>query len=296
MKKILVTGGNKGIGLAIVQKILETDIETFVYMGSRSIDRGEASKNNLLKQNSSFKERIEVLPLDVSNDHSVTEAFKIVDKKCREDGKKLYGIVNNAGVMMEDSALEDVLQVNVYGIYRVSNKFIPLIDEQKGRIVNITSAAGPSFVSTCSEKQRHFLVSSDISWESLESFMDKCIDLRKSGGDFSKEGLGDGPCYGLSKAIANTLTLNMAKIYPKLKINACTPGFIETDMTRPMAKAWGKTPEEAGMKDPSFGTVAPVYLLFNDSVGHGDYYGSDALRSPIDRYRSPGTPPFTDKY
>ena len=143
MKKILVTGGNKGIGLAIVQKILETDNEAFVYMGSRSIDRGEASKNNLLKQNSSFKERIEVLPLDVSNDHSVTEAFKIVDKKCRADGKKLYGIVNNAGVMMEDSALEDVLQVNVYGIYRVSNKFIPLMDEEKGRIVNITSAAAP---------------------------------------------------------------------------------------------------------------------------------------------------------
>ena len=296
MKKILVTGGNKGIGLAIVEKILEADEQSFVYLGSRNIERGEASKNDLLKKDKSYKERIEVLALDVSNDKSVSEAFKIVEKKCEAESQKLYGIVNNAGVMMEDSHLEDVLQVNVYGIYRVSKKFIPLLDEEKGRIVNITSAAGPNFVSTCSDKQKKFLVSSDISWDTLESFMNKCIDLRKSGKDFSKEGLGDGPSYGLSKALANILTLNMAKIYPNLKINACTPGFIETDMTRPMAKAWGKSPEEAGMKDPRFGAIAPVFLLFDDSVGRGDYYGSDALRSPIDKYRSPGTPAFSGKY
>ena len=63
-----------------------------------------------------------------------------------------------------------------------------------------------------------------------------------------------------------------------------------------MAEARGKTPEEAGMKEPRFGTLAPLFLLFEDTVGSGDYYGSDALRSPIDRYRSPGTPAFNDQY
>ena len=287
MKKILVTGGNKGIGLAIVEKILEADDQTFVYLGSRNTDRGEEAKNN-----SAYKERIEVLNLDVSSEDSVLKA----GQKVLSDGKKLYGIVNNAGVMLPESQLEEVLQVNVHGIYRISNRFLPLLDEKKGRIVNITSAAGPNFVSTCSEKYKEFLTSSDISWDALKAFMDECIRLRKNGGDFGKEGLGEGPAYGLSKAIANTLTLNLAKIYPTFKINACTPGFIKTDMTIPMAEAWGKTPEEAGMKEPRFGTLAPLFLLFEDTVGSGDYYGSDALRSPIDRYRSPGTPAFNEKY
>ena len=92
MKKILVTGGNKGIGLAIVEKILEADEQSFVYLGSRNTERGEASKNDLLKKAKSYKERIEVLSLDVSNDKSVSEAFKIVEKKCEVEGQKLYGI------------------------------------------------------------------------------------------------------------------------------------------------------------------------------------------------------------
>jgi NAD(P)-dependent dehydrogenase (short-subunit alcohol dehydrogenase family) len=296
VKKILVTGGNKGIGLAIVEKILKTNDQTFVYLGSRNTDRGEEAKNSILKKNSSYKERIEVLTLDVSSEDSVLKAGQRVEEKILSDGKKLYGIVNNAGVMLPESQLEDVLQVNVHGIYRISNRFLPLLDEKKGRIVNITSAAGPSFVLTCNIKYKEFLTSSDISWDALKVFMDECIRLRKKDGDFEKEGLGEGPSYGLSKAIANTLTLNLAKIYPTFKINACTPGFIKTDMTRPMAKAWGKTPEEAGMKEPSFGTLAPLFLLFEDSVRSGDYYGSDALRSPIDHYRSPGTPAFNDKY
>ena len=296
MKKILVTGGNKGIGLAIVEKILETDDQTFVYLGSRNTDRGEEAKNHILKINSNYKGRIETLNLDVSDEESVLKAGQRVEEKVLSDEKKLYGIVNNAGVMLPESQLEEVLQVNVHGIHRISNRFLSLLDEDRGRIVNITSAAGPSFVSTCSVKHKEFLTSSDISWDALKTFMDECIRLRKSGGDFEREGLGEAPSYGLSKAIANTLTLNLAKIYPTLKINACTPGFIKTDMTKPMAEARGKTPEEAGMKEPSFGTVAPLFLLFGDSVGSGNYYGSDALRSPIDRYRSPGTPAFNDKY
>lgn len=296
MKKILVTGANKGIGLAIVEKILEADDQTFVYLGSRDPDKGEEAKGLIIKNSSSYKNRIETLPLDVSKEESILNAKKKVENQALADGKKLYAIVNNAGVMLSESQLEEVLQVNVHGIYHVSTKFLPLLDEEKGRVVNITSASGPSFVSTCSTKYKDFLTSSNISWDALKAFMDECVHLRKNGGDFGREGLGEAPSYGLSKAIANTLTLNLAKTYPNLKINSCTPGFIKTDMTKPMAEAWGKTPEQAGMKEPSFGTVAPLFLLFVDSVGSGDYYGSDALRSPIDRYRSPGTPAFSGKY
>jgi hypothetical protein len=42
--------------------------------------------------------------------------------------------------------------------------------------------------------------------------------------------------------------------------------------------------------------VAPLFLLFGDvpnpEVNQGRYYGSDAVRSPIDVYRGPGDPPY----
>ena len=111
---------------------------------------------------------------------------------------------------------------------------------------------------------------------------------------FAARGLGDGNAYGLSKACANSYTMLLAREHPSLRINACTPGFIETDMTRHYATAQRKSPAELGMKPPSAGARAPMFLLFGDPQGNGRYYGSDAQRSPLDRYRAPGDPPYTD--
>ena len=44
-----------------------------------------------------------------------------------------------------------------------------------------------------------------------------------------KAGLGDGSAYGFSKACANTWTLIQARMLPQHLVNACTPGFIETE-------------------------------------------------------------------
>ena len=47
------------------------------------------------------------------------------------------------------------------------------------------------------------------------------------------------------------------------------------------------------MKPPAAGARCPMALLFGELEGNGHYYGSDALRSPMDRYRSPGSPAYT---
>jgi hypothetical protein len=71
------------------------------------------------------------------------------------------------------------------------------------------------------------------------------------------------------------------------------PGFIDTDLTRPYGASAGKSAAELGMKPPAAGARAPMHLLFGELEGSGHYYGSDAQRSPLDRYRSPGSPPYT---
>ena len=118
-------------------------------------------KKNSLKNFPNIK-RVKVLPLDVSDDKSVLEASEKVKEEVLSNGIKLYGIVNNAGVMLPESQLGMVLQVNVYGIHRVLSKFMPLLEEENGRVINITSAAGPSFVSTCSETRKNFFMNSDV--------------------------------------------------------------------------------------------------------------------------------------
>ena len=64
-------------------------------------------------------------------------------------------------------------------------------------------------------------------------------------------------------------------------------------MTRHYAEERGKSPADLGMKPPAAGAKAPLHLLFGELEGNGRYYGSDAQRSPLDRYRSPGSPPYT---
>ena len=72
-QRILVTGANKGIGLALVEKILERP-DTFVYLAARSPARGEEARTGVVARNPSAQGRLAVLELDVTSDESVSAA------------------------------------------------------------------------------------------------------------------------------------------------------------------------------------------------------------------------------
>lgn len=288
MRRILVTGANKGIGLALVEGILREQSDTFVFVGSRDRERGEAARRGLVEAHPQWAERVQVVELDVTSEVSVQAAARAVGEE------PLYGVVNNAGIGRAAGGLAAILDVNTFGVRRVCEAFLPHLDPTRGRIVNITSASGPRFVAQCSPERQRFLTAPNTDWAALEAFMAEVIAMEGKPDAFAAAGLGDGDAYGLSKACANTYTQHLARVHPNLRINACTPGFIETDMTRPYAEARGVRPEELGMKPPREGTRAPLFLLFGEPEGNGRYYGSDAKRSPLDRYRSPGDPEYVD--
>jgi NAD(P)-dependent dehydrogenase (short-subunit alcohol dehydrogenase family) len=294
VQRVLVTGANKGIGLAIVTAILGEHDDTFVLLGARSRERGDAARKALLSSQPAWEGRVEVLELDVSSDASVTSAAAWVGSRFEGEPIPLYGLVNNAGVGAASRSLSDVLEVNMLGLRRMCEAFMPRLDPRRGRIVNVTSAAGPSFVSTCAPERQSFFIDPSIDWPRLSAFLDECRAIKGGKEEFAARGLGDGNAYGLSKACANSYTLLIAREHPALRINACTPGFIETDMTRGYAASSNKTAEELGMKPPSAGARAPLFLLFGELEGNGRYYGSDARRSPLDRYRAPGTEAYRD--
>lgn len=289
VKRIVVTGANKGIGLAIVEAIVSAHPDSLVFMGCRNLERGQAARDQLLEKDASWVQRLQVLPLDVTDGQSVNDAAARVRRQFTDEATPLYGLVNNAGVGARSASLKAVLDVNTFGVRRVSEAFLPLLDPEHGRIVNITSAAGPNFVASCSPERRAFLTDRELDWPRLQAFLEECRTLERDSDAFQARGLGDGNAYGLSKACANCYTMMLAREHPQLRVNACTPGFIETDMTRGAAATRGKSPSELGMQPPAAGTRAPLFLLFGELEGNGRYYGSDALRSPLDRYRAPGT-------
>ena len=288
MKRILVTGANKGIGLATVENLLQNHPDTFLILGSRDEKRGEDAVGFLTSTEPKWADRLMMLAIDVSSEESVTMAAETVASSFETEAKPLYGIINNAGIGSSSIGLEPTLQVNTWGIHRVCEVFIPLL-EASGRIVNVTSAAGPNFVEATDDVTRNLLTDPDVQWDAVEEYMNRCISESKDSASITSV-LGN--AYGLSKACANALTLILARENPGLTINACTPGFIETDMTRTFAESQGKTASEMGMKTPEQGSSASVFLMMGEVPGSGMYFGSDCLRSPLDRYRSPGDPPY----
>ena len=290
MKRILITGANKGIGLATVVKLLGSHDETFLLMGSRDSKKGQQALNSLLDIQPEWKDRLDLIQIDVEQDLSVNSAAEEVVTKFGKTPSPLYAIVNNAGIGDSMLGLNKVLQVNTFGPKRVCDAFLPLLNPSIGRVVNVTSASGPLYLAGSSNETKKLLTNPEVSWTEIEKFMSECLKLES---ERTTDWGGDWSAYGISKACTNAYSIYLAKKNPNLTINACTPGFIETDLTRPMAESNGKTPAEMGMKSPEEGVSASVFLLMGNPSGSGHYYGSDCVRSPLDKYRSPGDPPYT---
>ena len=179
-----------------------------------------------------------------------------------------------------------------------------------GRIVQISSAAGPSFVSKCSQKNQDTFVNKDVTWTEVEQgfilpFLavqeDQSLDEEQKKAALASQGLGDSS-YGIAKACVNAYTIELARRNPSLLINGCTPGWIQSDLTLPYAKKMGKTPEELGIAPVEKGTVACNYLMMGDLEAEiagyqsGRFYGSDGVRSPLHKYRSPGSEVYDGAY
>ena len=132
MKRILVTGANKGIGLAIVTKLLQDFPDTYLLLGSRDVGRGQAALQQVVEQlGDAGKDRVELIQIDVTSDESVKNAVEAVKAK-HGDSEPLFGLVNNAGGSSESP--RSIVDLNTYGLRRVCEAFLPLIQKEKGNL------------------------------------------------------------------------------------------------------------------------------------------------------------------
>lgn len=138
MKKVLVTGANKGIGFEIARHLGKSGWQ--VIMGARSQERAEAAIRQLKA------EGIETAGwqhVDLSDNESLEISAAEIGRK----HPNLSLLINNAGipgdmeVMSYEADLADVtqtVQVNYIGTFCLTKALLPLLTKNKGRIVNIT--------------------------------------------------------------------------------------------------------------------------------------------------------------
>ena len=132
VKKVIVSGGTKGIGGAIVTKLLD---EGYSVIAKTS----DKTKANILKH-----KNLTVENLDLSSKDSVSEFQEKVESF------KPSILINNAGVTkdnlflrMSENDWTEVIETNLNGTYRLTKIFLKdMIKNKWGRIINIGSVSG----------------------------------------------------------------------------------------------------------------------------------------------------------
>ncbi len=133
-RAVLITGASSGIGKRTTELLANEGFH--VYAGAR--------KPKDLEMLNAI-DGVEAVRLDVT----VPEDIEAAVAQVRKGGKGLYGLVNNAGVAIiqplievEEDQLDFQFDVNVYGPYRLTKAFAPMLIESQGRVVNISSISG----------------------------------------------------------------------------------------------------------------------------------------------------------
>ncbi|GHS84767.1 short-chain dehydrogenase [Actinomycetota bacterium] len=195
MTTTLITGGNKGIGFEAARQLVAAGHT--VYVGARDAERGRRAAEQLGAR---------LLLLDVTDDASVEAAARTV-----EDDGGLDVLVNNAGIELRTAdggiyspadetaeMMRHLFDTNVFGPVRVLHAFLPLLLRSAAPVVvNVASSLGSLTLASDPGRPEHGY---------------------------------PGFVYPASKSALNMVTVQYAKAFPTIRVNAVDPGFTATDL------------------------------------------------------------------
>lgn len=201
MKKVLITGGNRGLGLETAKQMGKMGFTVIISVRAQSQGVEALKELRAHGVDSSF------LVMDVSEEKSVKNAFEAYTKQ----HKTLDVLINNAGVLPESEVTVSISSIegwraafntNLLGTVIVTQTFLPLIKmAPAGRIVNVSSILGSLGFAT------------------------------------KNPGSALNAAYGASKAGVNLFTIGLARELKgtNVKVNSAHPGWVKTDMGGPNA-------------------------------------------------------------
>ncbi|MBC8367734.1 SDR family oxidoreductase [bacterium] len=190
-RRALVTGGNKGIGLAACRGLAKLGCQ--VFLGSRDEIRGREALEALRSEGL----EVELLILDVQDEASIDSAYEAI--KAKTGGLDI--LVNNAAVYIDEgeraldvdiAKIRETLESNFYGPLMLCRTFLPgMIERGHGRVVNLSSGMG----------------------------------------QLSGMGAGSAAYRLSKTALNATTRILAAEVeHPDVKVNAMCPGWVRTDM------------------------------------------------------------------
>ncbi len=221
---VLVTGANKGIGLAIARQLGERGYS--VWLGCRDAGRGEAAAADLREAGLNAH----ALALDVTDPAIVQAAAN----QLGEQIGALDVLVNNAGISIgmpfraSEERIDDIrsmFEVNTFAPLAVTQAFLPLLRRaDAARIVMTSSGLG------------------------------SLSDATDMAGLFWNVGYAG---YCASKAALNMLTIKLAKelLADGIKVNAADPGYTATDLN---GHTGHRTVDEAARIVVDLATLGPL--------------------------------------
>jgi NAD(P)-dependent dehydrogenase (short-subunit alcohol dehydrogenase family) len=195
MTTTLITGANKGLGFETARQLIAAGHT--VYAGSRDAERGRRAAERLGAR---------LILIDVTDDASVTAAAAAI----AADGG-LDVLVNNAGIEARTADngvvsaadttadfMRAMFETNAFGVVRVTHAFLPLLEKSAAPVVvNVSSGLG------------------------------SLTRITETG---SPSAAYPGVAYPASKAAVNMITVQYAKAFPGMRINAADPGYTDTDL------------------------------------------------------------------
>ncbi|GMT08373.1 hypothetical protein PENTCL1PPCAC_30547, partial [Pristionchus entomophagus] len=139
-RAVFISGCDTGFGHLLALKCLQRGMPVFA---GCLTERGAAS---LRDASSALPGRLDTIIVDVASDESVANAAKYLDKATKPYGG-LHGVVNNAGIvgssffddMLTTKDYKEVVEVNTYGVIRVTQAMKHLVKKTRGRVVSIAS-------------------------------------------------------------------------------------------------------------------------------------------------------------
>jgi NAD(P)-dependent dehydrogenase (short-subunit alcohol dehydrogenase family) len=249
-KVIIVTGGNSGLGYESVKAFAENGAE--VVLASRSTEKGETAKTQIMKSNP--KGKIRVMELDLMDFSSIKE----FTREFRGKYDQLNVLLNNAGIMttpyfLTKDGLEAQNGTNHFGHYALTGLLMDLIVKSPGsRIVNVSSN-GHKY--------------GKMDFENL---------LFENGKDYTPM-----KSYARSKLSNLLFTYELQRAFELKGIDsiavAAHPGASRTNLGRFLENKWWFKPLFALMapftQDQAQGALPQIRASVDPNVKGGEYYG-----------------------
>lgn len=263
----VVTGANKGVGLQIVKDLCKQFVGD-IFLTSRDECRGQAAVQKLMEEGLHPK----YYNLDISDHDSIV--------RFRDFLVKTYGgldvLVNNAAILYEfelfseicpdetpavevplSEIVETTCQINFFGTLDTCEVLFPIL-RPHARVCNISSGAGKKALDRCSEAWREKLLNPYIDMEELKTIFHSYVKAAKEN-KLIEEGFPKF-AYGMSKLAVNVMTAIQQRDVDKkdedILINACSPGFVATEMTQHK----GHLTVEEGAETPVYVALLPANL------------------------------------